>query len=57
MEMYISLAVAVVGLITYLLCTPGEQLKPKFAKVGEILLLAGALAFLLIIGGHKIGGL
>jgi hypothetical protein len=42
MSIYLSLLVAVIGLLMYALCT-----NPKFTEIGRIMFWTGLLAFLL----------
>jgi hypothetical protein len=45
MTIYVSLAVALIGVLMYLLCAD-----PRRQEIGKILLFSGALAFLLRLG-------
>jgi hypothetical protein len=56
MIIYLSLLVALIGLVMYLVCgnppNPGSQ---KAAEVGRIMFFAGLLAFLLLtVSGHAL---
>lgn len=50
MIIYLSLLVAIIGVLMYALCA-----NPKLAEIGRLLFFAGALAFLLIVPGHEFG--
>jgi hypothetical protein len=50
MIVYLSLLVAIVGLIMYFVAS-----NPKVQEVGKIMLFSGLLAFLIMVGSHMIG--
>jgi hypothetical protein len=52
MEIYLSLLVALVGLLMYALSA-----NPKLAEIGRISFFAGLLAFLIQIAPHMVGAL
>lgn len=52
MSGYISLFVALAGLVLWALNTPSPK-KPMIAEVGKWLFVVAALAFLLFIGGKE----
>jgi Na+/phosphate symporter len=49
MTIYLSLLVALVGVLMYALCT-----NPKLQEIGRISFFAGLLAFLLGFAGHAL---
>jgi len=49
MQIYLSLLVAVVGLLMF-----GFSANSKLVRVGEIMLGAGLLAFLIVFGSHVV---
>jgi len=49
MVAYLSLIVAIIGLIMYFVAS-----NPKVQRVGEILLFTGTLAFFLIVGSRMV---
>lgn len=50
MEGYLSLIIALVGLVLYFIAS-----NPKVSECGRILFWTGLLAFLLTNGGHSVG--
>lgn len=46
----LSLLVALIGLVMYLVAS-----NPKISRIGEIMLFAGLLAFLMLLPGHPFG--
>ena len=53
MTIYLSLLVALVGGVFYLIAKPGE----KIAELGRLCFFAGLLAFLLQFSPHMVGAL
>lgn len=49
MTIYLSLLVALIGILMYALCT-----NPKLQEIGRISYFAGLLAFLLVIAGAHV---
>lgn len=45
MSVYLSLFIAIAGLLMYALCNPTTQ--PKLPEIGRLMFFAGLLAFLL----------
>jgi hypothetical protein len=54
MSIYVSLVVALIGGILYVLLqpTPPTTQKDRIAERCRLLFFAGVLAFLLVVGGH-----
>lgn len=49
MEIYLSLLIAVIGVLVYALAA-----NPKFAELGRIMFFCGLLAFLITAPGHML---
>lgn len=45
LEIYVTLAIAIVGLILWAACTPATTLRIAAAKLGDVMLWAGLFAF------------
>jgi hypothetical protein len=55
MIIYLSLLIALVGVVMYLICNGPSPNSPKLAEIGRIMFFCGLLAFLLMIAsGHPI---
>lgn len=50
MIIYLSLLVALIGVLMYALCV-----NPKLAEIGRLMFACGVLAFLLVAPGHELG--